>query len=95
MRTLKELYELLLIQFIDGNHSCICAAKIHLQCIRKISNEEFVKLEKDFYSRKPKWYNSRFWWKKDYNKWSDKYDYWWKFKSPSRIKFLVSIIDSL
>lgn len=60
-------------------------------------------LFKDFIKRKPKWYNSKFWWNKSFNKFdSDKYPfengYWWSLNKKGNIQrklFIESIIKKL
>lgn len=70
---------------------------------KSINYNEANILFKDFIKRKPKWYNSKFWWNKSFNKFdSDKYPfengYWWSLNKKGNIQrklFIESIIKKL
>lgn len=60
-------------------------------------------LYKDFIKRKPKWYNSKFWWNKSFNKFNldnkfHRKSYWWELNEKGNIQrklFIESIIKKL
>jgi hypothetical protein len=59
-------------------------------------------LYKDFIKRKPKWYNSKFWWNKSFNKFNSnnkpyEKSYWWSLDEKGNIQrklFIESIIKN-
>lgn len=59
-------------------------------------------LYKDFIKRKPKWYNSKFWWNKSFNKFNSnnkpyEKSYWWSLDEKGHIQrklFIESIIKN-
>jgi hypothetical protein len=92
MRTLNELYKLLLTEFETNDHSGICCAIIDLKWFSKITMEEYHALLKHFKSERPKLFkNTLFIFK---NKYRYKKEYWWPIdaKAP-RIEFIKHLIN--
>lgn len=64
---------------------------------RYLNYNEVNVLQKDFLNRKPKWYNSLFWWNPNFNKFSNN-GYWWKLNkkgNKQRKLFIENIIKNL
>lgn len=87
-RSLKELYKLLLTQFmIDPPYQGICYSMNFLRLRGMITSTELDILEDDFLSRKPKSIFNKFTWSKYYTGKT----YWWKALpegDAQRIKFI-------
>ncbi len=95
MRTLKELYTLVLEHFDDTPSLGICVKIRRLDLNNIISRPEYSILMGDFMKRKPRWYNSWFYWNPSFinGVW------WWNNLHPQaqeqRKKFLKHIINKL
>lgn len=98
-RPLKELYEILLKHFV-ANHSAwdgVCTKITYLHDMDFISTSECDLLHADFKYRAPRWYNSKFWWSKEFIA-SDPYTYWWTRTEAGwncRVEFIKHIINKL
>ena len=66
IRTLKELYQLVLNDFNNKSIYGICEVISNLFYEGIISSKERHTLCINFYKNKPKWYNSEFWWGKHF-----------------------------
>lgn len=94
MRTLKQLYELLLSEFDNLHGDGICTKITHLRKKGLITSPENWSLYNDFLNRKPIPYFSKFWWNKSYTG----KGYWWtcdEAGGEQRIRFIKHIIKSL
>lgn len=92
MKTLNELYKLLLIEFETNKHGGICNAICDLHCCGKIKIEEYYSLLLHFRSERPRLFkNTLFVFKHKYNY---DYAYWWPCgdKKP-RIEFIKHLIN--
>lgn len=92
MRTLNELYKLLLIEFETNEHNGICSAIQDLKWYSKITMEEYRVLYQHFISEKPKLFkNTLFMFR---NKYRLTNSYWWPvcIKKP-RIEFINHLIN--
>lgn len=91
MKTLNELYKLLLIEFETKEHYGICSAITDLKWYGTITKEEFNTLHDHFMSEKPRLFkNTLFVFK---NRYRYKNTYWWipSNKKP-RIQFIKHLI---
>lgn len=95
-RSLKELYKLVLAKFeSDPTDMGICISAHNLEYQGVLSYSEIRTFMEDFYSRRPEWYNSLFWYSFSY---TPKTSYWWHRTEEGRkcrIKFLKHIINKL
>jgi len=92
MRSLHELYKLVLIEFETNNHPGICAVIVDLKWFSKITINEYQFLLRHFMSEKPKLFkNTLFVFNSKYK--TDN-AYWWPCgdKKP-RIKFIKHLIN--
>lgn len=92
MRTLNELYKLLLIEFETNKHPGICCAITDLKWYNTITMEEYNRLYKHFGSERPRLFKNTlfvFNFKYRFNE-----VYWWPCgdKKP-RIKFIKHLIN--
>ena len=92
MRTLNELYKLLLIEFETNKHYGICSAIADLYCFGKITIEEHDSFFKHFMSERPRLFkNTLFVFK---NKYRYKSAYWWiPSNKKTRIQFIKHLIN--
>lgn len=88
------IYFLVLKQMNITNQKGICGIIWELYQLRKINTHELNLIRTDFHKRKPKWYNSIFWWNLDYLRFCDN-GYWWFLDSLQRKKFILHIIKKL
>jgi len=98
MKTLKELYQLVLEELKNPQYQGICIVinKLHFNNI--IQYNETILLETHFKKHKPTIF-SKFWWDSSFNKsLLSHYSYWWagnKKGKEQRIKFIEYIISKL
>lgn len=92
MRTLNELYELVLTEFETNEHPGICAAMQDLKWFNKITMVEYRVLFQHFKSERPKLFkNTLFMFK---NKFRRTNAYWWPTCSKKpRIEFINHLIN--
>jgi len=91
MRTLSQLYKILLHRIKDTSNSGICSVIAQISNDYEIDVEEYYKLYEDFLVNKPTLYNK---WSEYYYERSD--NYWWdKFSKEPRIKYLKARIADL
>lgn len=104
MKTLKELYEKVLYEFLH-NHKTnigICNIIYALRNFQIINNDEYELISKDFDSRKPHPFNKEYY-NKYFNTLNSKHGdfkrhFWWALNEKGfqrRVLFLQKIIDSL
>jgi hypothetical protein len=96
MRTLKQLYTLLLRKQMV-RHKGICLNIEILYNERLISSYEKDLLHNHFKNQYPTIF-SKFWWNTSFKQFTSRYGYWWKSDEKGqeqRIKFLQHIISKL
>lgn len=98
MRTLKELYQLLLDKFDSLDTEFICYKISRLYWEECITEYEQILLKEDFTKRKPTIFN-KFWWQTEFRKFTPIDESWWKKNNQKsqirRKEFLQHIINSL
>jgi len=95
MRTLKQLYQLLLHNYDNSKLLGICRKISDLYWQGLITEEEDKLLKLDFSKRKPNIFN-KFWWDSEYNQLSSFGDFWWYPENHNKRKeFLQHIINLL
>jgi len=95
MKTLKKLYQLLLENFNNFNHSGICILIANLYYNNIITYKEYINLSENFQDRKIRIW-SKFYWSKSYR--GRQYGWWWELNeegNKQRKLYLQHIINSL
>ncbi len=97
MRTLKELYTLVLEELDKSSKSigiCICIERLYINNI--IEYNEYLLVDTDFQNQIPNIFN-KFWWNSAYNKLNNA-GYWWTLDEAGleqRKLFIKDILNKL
>ena len=104
MRTLKELYQVVLIELLKDHQVDvgICGNIVTLSYFKKINSNEYKLLMDDFLSRKPNLFHKEYY-NRYFNTFNLSYsdfqdEFWWALNEKGfqrRVLFLEKIIDSL